>query len=72
MFLTPVATVTAGTRFNLDRLYFTPRVGWAFRLRQDNYEPANGVMLTELDHALIGLFQHGGFLLNLTAGVTFL
>jgi hypothetical protein len=72
LLMTPVATTSVGVRFNIDRVYFTPRVGWGFRLRQDNYLSRDGSEIGPLFDTAIGLFQHGGFLISLTVGATFL
>lgn len=70
--LTPVATTSMGVRFNIDRIYFTPRVGWGFRLREDNYRTRDGSQIDPLLDAVLSLSQHGGFLISLTVGATFL
>jgi hypothetical protein len=72
LLVTPVATTSVGVRFNIDRIYFTPRVGWGFRMRQDNYRTRDGSEINPLFDAALGLFQHGGFLISLTIGATFL
>jgi hypothetical protein len=72
LLMTPVATTSVGVRFNIDRIYFTPRVGWGFRLRQENYRTRDGSEISPLFDAALGLFQHGGFLISLTVGATFL
>jgi hypothetical protein len=69
---TPVATTSVGVRFNVSHVYFTPRVGWGFRLRQENFRGVNGTQISELERGLIGLLQHGGFLFSFAGGVTFL
>jgi hypothetical protein len=47
-------------------------VGWGFRLREDNYRTRDGSEIDPLFDAALGLFQHGGFLISLTVGATFL
>jgi hypothetical protein len=67
-----VATVSVGTRFTIDPIYFTPRVGWGFRLRDDNYRARDGSEVNSLLDAVLRLSQHGVFLISLTVGATFL
>lgn len=71
-FFTPVATTSLGIRFNLSRVYFTPRMGWGLRLRDDNYKAVDGQALSDGEKDSVNLYQHGGFLFSLTAGLTFL
>lgn len=70
---TPVATVSLGLRGALgSHLYVAPRLGWGFRLRQDNVQTQDGSELNPLLDIAADLSQHGGFLASFTVGVTFL
>ncbi|PTL85423.1 hypothetical protein DAT35_01505 [Vitiosangium sp. GDMCC 1.1324] len=67
---TPVATASLGARIALgSRLYLTPRVGWAFRLREDNFQMRDGNPPDSITDAAVFLTQHGGFLTSLAFGV---
>jgi hypothetical protein len=72
LLLTPVATLSGGFRFNSSRIFFSPRAGWSWRLRSDNYESADGTEISSSAQSDLGIYQHGGFLFSLTTGVTFL
>ncbi|RYZ39168.1 MAG: hypothetical protein EOO71_21135 [Myxococcaceae bacterium] len=67
--LTPVATVGVGVRRSLGPLYLGTRVGWGFRLREDNWRMRDGGQKDFLTATAVDLTQHGGFLFSLTAGV---
>ncbi len=68
---TPVATASLGLRGALgSHLYVVPRVGWGFRLRQENVRTQDGSELNPLLDIASQLSQHGGFLCSLTVGVT--
>ncbi|KFE64275.1 hypothetical protein [Hyalangium minutum] len=70
---TPVATASLGLRGALgSHLYVVPRLGWGFRLRQDNVQTQDGSELNPLLDIAADLSQHGGFLASFTIGVTFL
>ncbi|WNG45870.1 hypothetical protein F0U60_18455 [Archangium minus] len=72
MLLTPVATLAVGSRLSLGRLFFvSSRVGWGWRLRQDNFQMRDGQPPDGLTDAAISLIQHGGFLFSGTLGVSF-
>lgn len=70
---TPVATASVGLRGALgSSLYVVPRVGWGWRLREQNVQTQDGSELNPLLDIAAALSQHGGFLASLTLGVTFL
>jgi hypothetical protein len=70
---TPVATASVGLRGAIgSSLYIVPRVGWGWRLRQDNVQTRDGSELNPLLDLAADLSQHGGFLISLTMGVTLL
>ncbi|QRK04781.1 hypothetical protein JQX13_31735 [Archangium violaceum] len=47
------------------------RVGWGWRLRQDNFRMRDGQPPDVLTDTAISLIQHGGFLFSGTLGVSF-
>lgn len=68
---TPVATASVGLRGAIgSRLYVVPRVGWGWRLRQDNVQTQDGSELNPLLDLAADLSQHGGFLISLTVGLS--
>ncbi|CAM3870960.1 hypothetical protein G4177_00700 [Corallococcus sp. ZKHCc1 1396] len=69
MLLTPVATVGVGVRRSLGPLYLGTRVGWGFRMREDNWRMRDGGQKDFLTATAVDLTQHGGFLFSFTAGV---
>jgi hypothetical protein len=70
MLLTPVATAGVGARIAFGRIYAAPRVGWAHRLRQDNYKARDGGEVDGLTEVALGLSQHHGFMFSLTLGAS--
>lgn len=68
--MTPVATLAVGLRQSMGPMYLGARVGWGFRLREDNWRTSDGRDPNFLDDLDIGASQHGGFLTSLTIGVT--
>ncbi|MBN1204688.1 MAG: hypothetical protein JXB05_07165 [Myxococcaceae bacterium] len=73
LLFTPVAILSFGVRANMgDHAYITPRVGWGWRLRQDNVRSRDGQDVDAILDLVNTLSQHGGFLFGLTAGVSFM
>jgi hypothetical protein len=70
MLLTPVATAGVGARISFGRIYAAPRVGWAHRLRQDNYKARDGGAVDGITETVLGLAQHHGFMFSMTVGAS--
>ncbi|RKH03188.1 hypothetical protein D7X32_14645 [Corallococcus carmarthensis] len=68
--LTPVATLAVGMRQSMGPMYLGLRVGWGFRLREDNWRTSDGRDPNLFDALDIGTSQHGGFLCSVTLGVS--
>ncbi|NOK37982.1 hypothetical protein HMI49_32750 [Corallococcus exercitus] len=68
--LTPVATLAVGMRQSMGPMYLGLRVGWGFRLREDNWRTLDGRDPNLLDDLDIATSQHGGFLCSVTLGVS--
>ncbi|WP_223641116.1 hypothetical protein [Corallococcus sp. EGB] len=66
--MTPVATVAVGLRQAMGPMYLGARVGWGYRLREDNWRTSDGRDPNLLDDLDIATTQHGGFLCSLTLG----
>ncbi|MFE8601485.1 hypothetical protein [Archangium violaceum] len=72
MLLTPVGTLAVGSRLALGRLFFlSSRVGWSWRLRQDNVQIRGGGDPDVITAAALSLFQHEGFVISGSLGVSF-
>ncbi|NBD10212.1 MULTISPECIES: hypothetical protein [Corallococcus] len=68
--LTPVATVAMGLRQAMGPMYLGLRVGWGFRLREDNWTVRDGGPQDILTRTALNLTQHGGFLTSITLGMS--
>ncbi|RJS21312.1 hypothetical protein DRW03_18080 [Corallococcus sp. H22C18031201] len=72
LLMTPVAIGSGGLRAALGtKLFLTSRVGWAWRLREDNYRMRDGSRPDAFTEDVIDLLQHGGLLTSLTLGLAF-
>ncbi|MBJ6760663.1 hypothetical protein JGU66_07795 [Myxococcaceae bacterium JPH2] len=72
LLMTPAAIGSFGLRAALGtKVYLTSRVGWAWRLREDNYRMRDGSRPDAFTEDVIDLLQHGGFLTSLTLGFAF-
>ncbi|WP_147443595.1 hypothetical protein [Corallococcus sicarius] len=70
MLMTPVATAAIGLRQAMGPMYLGLRVGWGFRLREDNWTVRDGGQQDFLTRAALDLSQHGGFLTSITLGMS--
>ena len=70
MLMTPVATAAIGLRQAMGPMYLGLRVGWGFRLREDNWRVRDGGEQDFLTETALDLSQHGGFLTSITLGMS--
>ncbi|RKH40835.1 hypothetical protein, partial [Corallococcus llansteffanensis] len=70
MLVTPVATAAIGLRRSMGPMYLGVRVGWGFRLREDNWRVRDGGEQDFLTETALNLSQHGGFLTSITLGMS--